>query len=774
MNRLTGERGNDMNQRKVTSGIFLAGLALSAIAGAYLAGDASAAITCERDVRADVVAIDQPLMFNRLGAGNPNAMIFALKRDVIFTDSRLPLTVDGTTPNPGNPGELYELRPDKRPRPMVLRVRAGDCLTVNLQNLLKPAPNPLNAAPPPGALATAAGQLFTIPLDEQPVSRYVGFHAAGMQMVTGIYDDGSIVGNNPVLEDPPNQEGGLVSPGHATRYKLYAEKEGVFLVTSEGVLIGSDGNEGHVTNGLFGQVIVEPKDSAIYRGQVFEEELRLASSGNTADGHPILNYEAVYPGAPGDDSVWAMEGKAGLPVLNMIRYTGATGSDGPIVHIVHSEINAVMAHGPNGATTVSGVFPDSTYPLESKGKRNPTVPNRLEPFREFSSMFHDETANAQAFPGFYVADPVFKYVLAGVKDAFMINYGSGGIGSEIIANRLGVGPMHDCLDCSYEEFFLTSFTVADPAMLVDVPANVGLEACGPAGLGGAACAASGPKANYAIGAEDPSNIHHSYIGDFAKFRNTHAGKEQHVFHLHNHQWLFNPNDDNSNYMDAQGIGPGAGYTYEINFGGSGNRNKSAGDSIFHCHFYPHFAQGMWYHWRHNDTFQAGTILAATPHDHDSDGYAIATGFHSTPWALADTTPAAGARGVPGRRDLHGNPDPRRGPPAREADGGHARPGDRRGESRERDHRGVERACDRPATSTPASRSGSRGSRTSSDSAPRRPRSTCSARKRQRRSIPPGIRSGPRSTPTRPTGGTADCRATRWKGTPRAAIRPRTT
>ncbi len=94
-------------------------------------------------------------------------------------------------------------------------------------------------------------------------------------------------------------------------------------------------------------------------------------------------------------------------------------------------------------------------------------------------------------------------------------------------------------------------------------------------------------------------------GDFVKFRNTHIGKEQHVFHLHNHQWLYNPNDDNSNYLDAQGIGPGVGYTYEINFGGSGNRNKSAGDAIFHCHFYPHFAQGMWYHWRHYDTFEEG-------------------------------------------------------------------------------------------------------------------------------------------------------------------------
>jgi hypothetical protein len=312
-----------------------------------------------------------------------------------------------------------------------------------------------------------------------------------------------------------------------------------------------------------------------------------------------------------------------------------------------------------------GHFPESTYPLEGKGKRNPTLPNRLEPFRDFASVFHDEAVNAQAFPGFFspahAPTPVMPYVLQGVKDAFMINYGSGGIGSEIIANRLGVGPMHDCLDCAYEEFFLTSFTVGDPALTVDIPANAGLELCGLDTINNrlvnCPVEARGRKANYVVGAEDPSNVHHSYVGDFVKFRNTHIGKEQHVFHLHNHQWLYNPNDDNSNYLDAQGIGPGSGYTYEINFGGSGNRNKSAGDAIFHCHFYPHFAQGMWYHWRHNDTLQTGTVLAATPSARDAQGYASATGYHAAPWALGVTTPAAGARAYPDGEIVAGTPIP---------------------------------------------------------------------------------------------------------------------
>jgi len=33
-----------------------------------------------------------------------------------------------------------------------------------------------------------------------------------------------------------------------------------------------------------------------------------------------------------------------------------------------------------------------------------------------------------------------------------------------------------------------------------------------------------------------------------------------------------------------------------------------GDSIFHCHFYPHFAAGMWAMWRTHDVFEGGTEL----------------------------------------------------------------------------------------------------------------------------------------------------------------------
>ena len=72
--------------------------------------------------------------------------------------------------------------------------------------------------------------------------------------------------------------------------------------------------------------------------------------------------------------------------------------------------------------------------------------------------------------------------------------------------------------------------------------------------------------------------------------------------------MHTPNDPNSSYLDSQLISPGASYTLEIDYNGGGNRNQTLGDSIFHCHFYPHFAAGMWSLFRVHDVFEAGTQL----------------------------------------------------------------------------------------------------------------------------------------------------------------------
>ena len=637
---------------------------------AMLFAPGAQAVVCERTITANVVVLDSPTVFNRLGAQNPNWMTYALRRDVVQMNRLDPLDPNNGLPEAAG-GVLtagnVEMRSDKRPRPLVVRAAAGDCLTVNFQNLLSPVAAPNNAQ---------QDQLFN---DDQVADRCASFHAQGVELIGTMDSDGSFVGNNnPGLDafaacGVGAKKAGLVGPGGSITYTLYTPHEGTFVINSYGATIGSEASSGNLAVGMFGQLNVEPKGANMYRGQLTEEEMRLATTGTVATdcimgdvvgvdcnpgGQPIIDYEALYPGvqAAGDaacdsanpvdpvGAVFCKEGKAGLPIINMLTATD---------ELVHSDINAIIV-----GSEPDGSFPTSTYPLESVGKSNPQLPNRLEPFREFASVFHDEQTNSQVFPRWY-QNPVLQYTLAGVKDQFMINYGSGGIGSEIIANRLHTGPMHDCTDCAYEEFFLSSQVVGDPGMLVNFPANTGIEQCDPTAIAGPSCwrdpdnLANGPiPGNFALYQEDPSNVHHAYIGDFVKIRNIHAGAfEQHIFHLHNHQWLFNPNDDNANYLDAQEIMPGSGHTYELANGGSGNRNKTAGDAIFHCHFYPHFAQGMWYHIRNHDVMETGTVLAV------SGGTVADPGIHATPFALRSGQPMAGSRALPDGELPDGSPIP---------------------------------------------------------------------------------------------------------------------
>ena len=43
-------------------------------------------VNCDRTVKAEVVALDQVIIYNRLGAINPAGMMYALKRDIVAID----------------------------------------------------------------------------------------------------------------------------------------------------------------------------------------------------------------------------------------------------------------------------------------------------------------------------------------------------------------------------------------------------------------------------------------------------------------------------------------------------------------------------------------------------------------------------------------------------------------------------------------------------------------------------------------------------------------
>ncbi len=531
---------------------------------------------CANTVTADVVALDQAFFLNRLGANQPTGMIFALRRDVVATDG------SGTL----QPGKVA-MRPDRRPRPLALRVNQGDCLRIDFENLL--------ASDPVTGVTSTIKNPF--PVATQPATRKAGAHAMGMSLVaaydaagnpieTAISADASFIGVNP---------SSLVGPGGKIAYVYQAEQEGTYLLYSSANTYGDSFFAGQLTAGLFGAVHVEPPGAVWLRSQVSQADLAAATTGRTEHGQPIIDYDATRAD--------------GTPILRMLDARN---------RLVYGDLTAVIAYQ-DPRTGQLGSFPDD--PGNPLYFEVPASPDRTQPFREITVIYHRATAGskAQAFacayngpgpdgkstcpPGYGEMDPYLSQPLSAAVDQFLINYGSGGIGSEILANRLGFGPEGDCLACKYEEFFLSSWPLGDPAQVVTYPADPDISRVHLLGenLGD----------NRVWYPDDPSNVYHSYLRDHTKFRVLHGGAQlHHIHHQHAHQWLHSPNNDRGHYLDSQAVGPGSGYTLEMVYGGSGNRNETVGDSIFHCHFYPHFAQGMWGLWRVHDVFEAGTELEA--------------------------------------------------------------------------------------------------------------------------------------------------------------------
>ncbi|MBA3493997.1 MAG: hypothetical protein H0T87_07765, partial [Gammaproteobacteria bacterium] len=491
-------------------------------------------------------------MLNRLGAAVPDGLVFALKGDTVGT------------------GDNVQLRPGKRPRPLVLRANVGDCLKITFTNSI-----------PKNKFETTKVTRATTSTTE------VSLHVQGMQWSTGSSDDGSFVGmNNSSLASAAALP--TPTPPQTQVYNLYAKEEGTFLLYT----MGESSTQGiQLQRGLFGALNVQPQGAEWYRSQVTREDLMLATKKGgagrprmTPDGHPIVDYNAVYP---------AGNPRAGVPVLNMLNSKR---------QLVHSDLTAMIT-GPKAGRFAGTTGPKKPEPpcnaegnpalgpVNGKGDplfcNNPAAPDRKQPYREVTIIYHEvlDTVTAQAFPVFN--DPNMKSVVAAGKDAFAINYGTGGISAEVYANRIGVGPMGSCVDCKFEEFFLSAWSVGDPAMLVDMPANSNLQPplttspaappfpasppplpavpppppapvlCTAAQLGDkpgtpstSTCAnarvpATGEpytlaglvKATRAYYPDDPSNVYHSYINDHLKFRILHGGTGvSHVHHQHAHQW----------------------------------------------------------------------------------------------------------------------------------------------------------------------------------------------------------------------------------------------
>ncbi|MFM5908075.1 MAG: hypothetical protein ACKOPO_10915 [Novosphingobium sp.] len=553
-------------------------------------GGGGPAVPAARTIHADVVAINQPLVYNRFGSTNPWGMIFAL-RDHVEGCARTP-SGGVESPEKCKPGKAM-LKTSYRPRPLVLRINEGDRLVIHFQNLLMPYTPPAGGGQNPeeaggGGAGGEQPEAITIPdPPNDPATRLAGISVVGLTTVggtsaraTGLYG---------------------IAPGESTEYQFIAGKPGSHFFASHAAVQGGEGDGGSLTHGLFGMVVVEPRGARVYRSQVTSQDMaclrnqaaRGADCENTGAAGAV-NYEAR---------------RAGRPVAAMHMPQG----DGSLA-IVHSDLTAIVV--PPGVSGGAPCGPRDSRADKGKGSMDSWRRPAHCPYREFSIIFHDElkTVHAPTYAilnspaaGASEAEKARHKQLVGARDGFAINYGASGMGTALISNRAGIGPARNCVDCAYEEFFLQSWANGDPALLPQY-------------------------------ADDPSNVYHSYLGDPVEFHNVHAGpKETHVFHLHAHQWLSEEGKTASNYLDSQTIGPFQSFTYQIEYGGSGNRNLGPGDSIFHCHLYPHFAQGMWGLWRSHDVLEDGTRLLP-----DGGGLAAVSGTNLTEWQGPGTNPVTGS------------------------------------------------------------------------------------------------------------------------------------
>ena len=611
-----------------------------------------AALGMERTVCADVVALDQTLVYNRFGSFNPFGMIYALRRDVVPADlAPEAFTADACDALLGTEtGTAAELEPGavrlkdcKRPRPLVLRANVGDLLHLRLTNLLGEAPGlsetfcrqaGLNEASPfslgrayhrlrnwvregaqsavdHGEAMCPEGSASLSPgvgEGEWPVSRGLNFAIQGLNAVA--LDGG----------EAPRACKGLAAIARDESIDCYyrVEREGPFFLASTAAPSGGEGAGGSITNGLFGAVLGEKQHTRWFRSQVTAGAFsRVWGEAAAAPRHarPDLDLSlARYDEKQGD-----------IPILDMLRDHGEGAHE-----IVHADLNAIVFRRGGAYGEDTGPTPLAAEEAELCEAKAEPGEGRLCPvnFREFSVFFHDElktfyTRNFEELGTFGAGQ------LAGVRDGFAINYGASGMGAMLLANRKGIGPAANCVECLYEEFFLTSWANGDPALLEQY-------------------------------SDDPSNVHHSYLNDAVVFRNFHAGpKETHVFHLHAHQWFAGNDANRGAYLDSQTVAPQQGFSYDIYGGGmqvyhkgegdlpgwyetlgSGNRNRTVGDSIFHCHLYPHFAQGMWELWRVHDVLEDGTRK-------------LPDGQKEPGLSLAEMSPEARALSRPGSVDAAG-------------------------------------------------------------------------------------------------------------------------
>ncbi|HEU4793008.1 MAG TPA: multicopper oxidase domain-containing protein, partial [Nitrolancea sp.] len=210
------------------------------VAGSVAAASSCAAGSANRSY--DVVAINVTIPFNRWGQTDPNGQIFALKGDAeAIKNWSKPLAADLAQDPAGNRR--------LRPRPLVLRANAGECVEVTLTNQLNATGN-----------------------DGLPNNPSVSIHVNGPSYNVQT-SDGSAVGYN---DDTTVPMGGSIT------YYWSAPEEGLYFFHDRAGFAGSEADGGSNVHGLYGALAVEPAGST-WTDPVSGQPLYSGTGGQSGD-----------------------------------------------------------------------------------------------------------------------------------------------------------------------------------------------------------------------------------------------------------------------------------------------------------------------------------------------------------------------------------------------------------------------------------------------------------------------------------------------------------
>lgn len=582
-----------------TTGLFTAqkeGTAVITAAVGAVSGSATAIITADsrsydacngagRIVRYNVAAIDVPIPVNGWGDINPQGMMYGLDHP-----EAVPNVEQIKDPN----FKLYDTTDESIPKkiqPLVLRANVGDCVEINLANKLDIVFGGIN---PNGEL-----------IDPHTNRRNVGMEIMGMP-----YDPetsaGGFAGNNPDT---------TVAPGQSKVFRWYASRAGGYMFRdNSNIQFPQD----TIVKGLFGMVIVEPANSTWRDSITGRNFLKsnpqnsyhytdLASIGNDGAGRN------VYLGV-GASIFSDVHQPAGAPLpKSVLSWETVSGNDyrsyGIIMHDEPEGMLGPVAWNQDGTVAAFGkpFFPatgigDDTFlmnyrsePLRNRegawerhrglipvpgiglvdGAKNQTIELPGDP----ATPGHPATAGTRVT----VNAPMVEIEMAELGDRKIVIDSSKVVvrlpngrefqpgddfcnGKNDKSDNSPEGPAYNFYECVGEEAHLQSWPFGDPAVAM-------------------------PRAYWG----DPVVF---YVGNA-------DSHDSHTFHQHTHRWLHNPDNaditnlpvpenpmQKSNRLDVQGVGAGEVYklVYEQ---GAGSVTGTAGDSIFHCHLYPHFAGGIW-------------------------------------------------------------------------------------------------------------------------------------------------------------------------------------